>query len=182
MVSSQSDTPPRPLLIAALVVAIGAVVVVLVVAAVMQRPPEQTPVVVAAAPAPAAESPECIALGAALPERLGEFSRATLREPAPAGAAAWRAEGREEPIILRCGLDRPLEFVVGAPIQVVDSVEWFRVADEAGAGRSTWFAVDRPVYVALTLPAGSGPAPIQALSQTISQTLASTPVQPAPVG
>jgi hypothetical protein len=54
------------------------------------------------------------------------------------------------------------------------------VADDADTGRSTWFAVDRPVYVALTLPAGSGPTPIQAISAAISTALPPTAVDPAP--
>ena len=91
-------------------------------------------------------------------------------------------------MILRCGLDRPDEFVVGSPIQVVDAVQWFRVG-EAGAGnesasdqgRSTWFAVDRPVYVALTLPQGSGPTPIQTISEVIAKSLPAKPIDPAPV-
>ena len=52
--------------------------------------------------------------------------------------------------------------MVGSPLQVVDDVPWFRVAERPA--RTTWFAVDRPVYVALTLPDGSGPTPIQLLS------------------
>jgi hypothetical protein len=183
--NDKSDGPPRPLLIAALIVAVGAVVVVLVVAVVRQGPSERTPIVIASASAPHAESQECNALIAALPEQLGEYSRAAVLEPAPAGTAAWRAEDRDEALILRCGLDRPLDFVVGAPIQVVDAVQWFRVADQADdaradEGRSTWFAVDRPVYVALTLPAGSGPTPIQAISEAIDKALPPAPVNPAP--
>ena len=175
-----SDGPPRYFLIAALVVAVGAVGVVLVLATVLQRPPAQTPVVIAFAPAPHAEGPECRALAAALPEQLGEYSRATVMEPAPAGTAAWQTEGQSEALILRCGLDRPLEFVVGAPVQMVDAVQWFKVADGAGEGRSTWFAVDRPVYVALTLPAGSGPTPIQVISTAIANALPASKVDPAP--
>ena len=63
--------------------------------------------------------------------------------------------------------------------QVVDTVQWYEVADQ---GRSTWFAVDRPVYVALTLPQGSGPTPIQDISQVIAKTLGAKPIDPAPVG
>lgn len=180
MNSASGDGPPRPVLVAALVVAIGAVGAVLVVATIVQRPPTRAPVVIASAPAPRADGPDCRALTAALPERLGEYARAPVMEPAPAGAAAWRAEGSAEPIILRCGVDRPLEFVVGAPLQVVDAVQWFRMADAADGGRATWFAVDRPVYVALTLPADSGATPIQAVSEALSQTLPPTPVDPAP--
>ena len=86
--------------------------------------------------------------------------------------------------MLRCGLDRPAEFVVGSPIQVVDRVQWFEVTagqQSAGdAGRSTWYTVDRPVYVALTLPSGSGPTPIQQLSELIDHTIAAVPINPGP--
>ena len=190
MNSQTGDGPPRSLLIAALVVAVGAVVAVLVVAAVLQRPAARAPIAITSVPAPRADSPECRALIEALPEQLGDYRRAAVLEPAPAGAAAWQTESGGEALILRCGLDRPAEFVVGSPIQVVDAVQWFRVG-EAGAGndrvgeagnggRSTWFAVDRPVYVALTLPSGSGSTPIQALSATITGSLRATAIDPAP--
>lgn len=188
MNSQPVDGPPRRVLIAALVVAVGAVVAVLVVVAAQQRSPEQAPVAVAGGPAPRANSPECGTLLAQLPEQLGDYHRAPLLEPAPAGAAAWQAEGGGEALILRCGLDRPAEFVMGTPIQMVDAVQWFRVGEAgvgpepAGDGRSTWFAVDRPVYVALTLPAGSGPTPIQSLSTTIAEVLPAVPPDPGPVG
>ncbi|BCO37015.1 hypothetical protein MHEC_34480 [Mycobacterium heckeshornense] len=85
--------------------------------------------------------------------------------------------------MLRCGLNRPPDFVVGSPIQVVDRVQWFQEMDtQAGgqAGRSTWYTVDRPVYVALTLPPGSGATPIQELSEVIDRTIAAVPIAPAP--
>lgn len=37
---------------------------------------------------------------------------------------------------------------------MVDDVQWFRLEDPS-LSRSTWISVDRPVYVALTLPDGS---------------------------
>lgn len=172
-----TDGPPRSLLIAAVAVAVAAAVTVLVVAALRQAPAQEEPVPIATVPAPEAQSPECTALMAALPQRLGDYRRAPAADPAPAGAAAWRAESQAEPIILRCGLDRPLDFVVGAPTQVVEPVAWFEVAD---AGRSTWFAVDRPVYIALTLPSGTGPTPIQDISETIAQAMPAKPIDPAP--
>lgn len=180
------DGPPRALIIAAIVVAAGAVVGILVFAALRQAPPDQRPVAIASVPAPKAGSAECRALLDALPQQLGDYRRAAAADPAPAGAAAWTADG--EPVILRCGLDRPAEFVIGAPIQVVDAVQWFRVG-EAGAGnepaadqgRSTWFAVDRPVYIALTLPQRSGPTPIQTVSEVIAKSLPAKPINPAPV-
>jgi hypothetical protein len=170
------DGPPRALLIAAVVVAAGAIVGILIVAALRQSKPEQQAVAIASVPAPNADSADCRALLGALPEQLGDFRRAPAADPAPAGAAAWKAGG--EPVVLRCGLDRPAEFVVGSPLQVVDAVQWFELADQ---GRSTWFAVDRPVYVALTLPDGSGPTPIQEISDAIAKSLPAKPIDPAPV-
>lgn len=181
--SQTGDGPPRAALIAALVIAVGSLIALLVVAAVVQRSPAKEPVVITEVPAPQADSPQCRALVEALPEELGDYRRAAVLEPAPAGTAAWQwEESGGEALILRCGLDRPAEFVVGAPLQVVDAVQWFRVQDPAAGDRSTWFAVDRPVYVALTLPPGSGSAPIQVLSRTIAEKLQERSVDPAPVG
>jgi Protein of unknown function (DUF3515) len=169
------DGPPRTLLIAAVVVAAGAIIGILAFVALRQSPPGQQTVAIASVPAPKGDSAECRALLDALPEQLGDYRRAPAAEPTPPGAAAWTADG--EPVILRCGLDRPAEFVVGSPIQVVDAVQWFELADQ---GRSTWFAVDRPVYVALTLPQGSGPTPIQEISDVIAKSLPAKPIDPAP--
>lgn len=167
------DGPPRALLIAAVAVAVLGVVAVLAVAASRRVP--RAPVVIAAVPAPQAEATECRSLLAALPDRLGDYRRAGTAQPTPAGAAAWR--NGDEPVILRCGLDRAREFVVGAPIQMVNQVQWFRLQDNESR-RSTWLCVDRPVYVALTLPDGSGPSPIQTMSDVIERTMPATPIRP----
>lgn len=185
---TRDDGPPRAMLITAIVVAVAALVVILAVAVARQSRPEDRPVAIAPVPAPQADSEECRSLVDALPEDLGGLRRAPAAEPSPAGTAAWRAAPDREVVILRCGLDRPAEFVVGSPLQMVDDVQWFRLT-EAGAvedpggddGRTTWFAVDRPVYVALTLPPGTGPTPIQVLSQTIAKALPAKRIDPAPV-
>ena len=176
-IDSSADGPPRSVLIAAIAIAVAAVIAVLVIAAVRQLPEQLQPVPIVSVPAPRADSPECRALMDALPEQLGEYRRAEAAEPGPAGAAAWQDQPDADPVILRCGLARPAEFVVGAPIQVVEPVQWFKLTD---AGRSTWFAVDRPVYIALTLPSASGPTPIQEISEAISQTMPARPIDPAP--
>jgi len=175
-VESDTDGPARALVFAALALAVLGLGAVLTLAA--TRRPAVPPVAIAAVPAPAAEAPQCQALLAALPDSLGDRRRAETAQPTPAGTAAWRGDG--EPVILRCGLDRPAEFVVGAPIQMVDDVSWFRL-DDADTRRSTWVSVDRPVYIALTLPADSGPAPIQAMSETIARTMGAVPVRPGPL-
>ena len=168
------DGPPRAVLIAAVVIAVAAAVAVLVIA---QRRSATPPVSLPAVAAPQAADPGCTSLLAALPDRLGEYRRTGIAFPAPPGTAAWRSGPRTEPVVLRCGLERPDDFVVGTPLQVVDDVSWFRVAE---ADRATWFAVDRPVYVALTLPPDSGPTPIQDLSRAIASVLTATPIDPGP--
>lgn len=170
-----SDGPPRGVLIAALVLAVGALGVVLAIAA--TRHSRLAPVAIPAAPAPQAQDPACRALLQALPPRLGDYRRVPTVPPAPDGAAAWRSGPDSAPVVLRCGLDRPANFVVGSPIEGVDRVQWFEVRrDDA----STWYAVDRPVYVGLTLPPGSGPTPIQQVSELIDQTMPAVPIRPAP--
>lgn len=173
----EADAPPRALLIAAIVVAAVAVVSILAIAAVRQDDASQQPVAIATVPAPQAEDAGCAALLDALPDQLGDFERAPTVDPTPPGTAAWRRDGDAEPIILRCGLDRPVDFVVGTPLQVVDTVQWFRVAE---ADRTTWFAVDRSLYVALTLPPESGPTPIQQISEVIAEVLPVNEIDPAP--
>ena len=174
--------PPRVLMIAAAALAVVVVGVVLAIAATRETPAQ--PVAIPDVPAPQAADPACQALTGALPQRLGDYQRAPVAQPAPPAASAWRAGPDSEPVILRCGLERPDDFVVGVPIQVVDRVQWFHVAAQqqsAGdAGRTTWYTVDRPVYVALTLPSGSGPTPIQQLSEVIDRTIAATRIDPAP--
>ncbi|OBI44538.1 DUF3515 domain-containing protein [Mycobacterium colombiense] len=183
--AAESDVdagPPRALIIAAIALAVVTIGVILGIAATREAPPRS--VAVPAVPAPQADGSACRALMGALPQRLGDYQRAPLEQPAPRGAAAWRSGPDSDPVVLRCGLDRPAEFVLGSPIQVVDRVQWFQVRAEqqsAGdAGRSTWYAVDRGTYVALTLPTGSGPTPIQRLSEVIDHCLPATPIDPGP--
>jgi hypothetical protein len=171
--SDNNDGPPGAVLIAALVLAVGAIGVILAIAATRHPPPK--PLVIATVPAPHAQDRPCQALLAALPQRLGDYQRASIAAPAPAGTAGWRAGSDSEPVVLRCGLDRPTDFVVGSPIQLVDRVQWFEVHQD---DRSTWYTVDRPVYLALTLPPGSGPTPIQQLSELIDHTMPAVPIRP----
>lgn len=172
--------PPRAVMIAALVLAVATIGAILVLAA--TRRTSQEPIALPTVAAPQAASPPCQALLAALPQQLGDFQRAELAQPAPQAAGAWRTRTATDPVVMRCGLERPADFVVGSPIQVVDKVQWFQVNEEGSAeeGRSTWYTVDRPVYVALTLPANSGPVPIQDISRIIDRTIAAVPIDPAP--
>jgi hypothetical protein len=173
----ESDGPPRAVMIAAVAVAVAAVIGILAVAAFHQTTPEQRPVAIVSIPAAQADGDACRALLDALPDRLDDYGRAAVAQPAPAGAAAWRPDAGGDPVILRCGLDRPTDFVAGTPVQMVDDVAWFHIAD---TGRTTWIAVDRPVYVALTLPDGSGPTPIQLISGAVAKAMPAVAVNPGP--
>ncbi|WP_280398303.1 DUF3515 domain-containing protein [Nocardia carnea] len=171
--------PYSPALIATAVALPVALLVGVVVAAVivLRGPAEPEPLALGPVPAPAADGPACSALLPALPAELGDFSRATLVEPAPPATAAWQRSGGGDPIILRCGLDRPLEFHRASPLQLVNGVQWFEVRDDTAA-TATWFAVDRETYIALTVPDGSGPTPLQVVSDTITAHLPAQPIDP----
>lgn len=56
-------------------------------------------------------------------------------------------------------------------------MQWFEVRE---GDRATWYVVDRKVYLALTLPPGSGPTPIQEVSDLIADTVAAVPIRPGP--
>lgn len=166
------STPYSPALIAtAVALPIVLIVGVLVAAFIALRAPvEREPLALGPVPAPAADGPACQALLPALPVDLGEYTKSTLVEPAPPATRAWQHPDGGEPIVLRCGLDRPLEFNRASPLTVVDGVKWFQVRDEVGKV-GTWFAVDRETYIALTVPDGSGAGSIQTVSEVITANL-----------
>ncbi|OKI30511.1 hypothetical protein A6A25_28135 [Saccharothrix sp. CB00851] len=134
------------------------------------------PVALVPLPAPEAESDECKALLGALPAELVSngvpFPRRELASPAPAGASAW-GDARHEPVVLRCGLDRPRDLTPTSRLRVISDVQWLEVAE---GGAATWYVVDRPVYVALTVPSDAGTGPLQDVSAAIRDTLAKGPV------
>lgn len=133
------------------------------------------PVLLVPVAAPKAGSADCAALLRALPATLANGSaplRArNLAKPVPAGTAAWGSGDR--PTVLRCGIERPPELKPTSELLAVDGVQWLRVSAD---GLTTWYAVDRPVVVALTLPGNVGTGPIQDVSDAISSTLHQVPV------
>jgi hypothetical protein len=129
------------------------------------------PVALVPVPAPQAGSPDCTTLVSKLPAALQSgsttLSKAELATPAPPATAAW-TDQRTDPVILRCGLDRPAEITPTTQTRAVDGVQWLPVD---GAGATTWFTVDRTVYVALTVPATAGTGPLQDISTVVGKTL-----------
>jgi hypothetical protein len=174
-----TDGPPRGLLIAAIGVAVSAVLAVLVIAWLESRPAPPEQLVIPAVPVPDGNTAECAAVMAALPQRLGDYERAQPADPAPPATAAWRKGDGDQPILLRCGVGQPADFVVGVDLRVISDVQWFPVSQN-DTGRSTWFVVDRPIYIALTLPKGTGAAPVQVMSELVAAKLPAVPIRPGP--
>ncbi|MBB5911667.1 hypothetical protein BJY24_000534 [Nocardia transvalensis] len=181
---SDSDAPRfSPALIAtAVALPVALIVLVLVIAVLARQNPAREPLALGSIPAPGATGQGCAALMPALPETLGDYTKAELVQPAPPATTAWQLPDGGEPIVLRCGLDRPLEFDKASALQVVNSVNWFEVRDQAsGATSGTWFAVDRGTYIAVTMPNSAGPTPLQDISDTITKVLPAQPLDPGPI-
>lgn len=186
---TRADTsPPIPTVVVAAAILIPLVmlaVVLVLVRGVSEDAAESAasePVTAVTIPAPGAETRECLELVDALPDALGDADRVALTEPAPPGAAGYRMPDAE-PVVVRCGLPAPPTFTVGATLQEVNGVQWFNEADpDPAVTSSTWVAVDRPQYVAVTLPQASGTGPIQDLSDALTTTLEAVEPRPAPIG
>jgi hypothetical protein len=134
------------------------------------RPPRPTgPLALVSVDAPDAGTPTCTnlvnALPAKLPSKGTELTRLPLAEPAPQAAAAWAGD-RGEPVIMRCGLGKPAELQPTSSLRLISEVNWLPVE---GAGASTWYTVDRPVYIALTIPDDAGTGVVQEMSETIAK-------------
>ncbi|MFB9908024.1 DUF3515 domain-containing protein [Allokutzneria oryzae] len=121
--------------------------------------------------APGSASPECRAVLDGLPAELTsnseKLARRQIAEPAPAATVAWGSP-KVDPVVLRCGLDRPNELTRTSPLLIVGGVTWLEIAEP---GVSTWVAVDRPVYVVLTIPQDAGTGPLQEVSATVARAL-----------
>jgi hypothetical protein len=122
--------------------------------------------------APDATSPSCTRLIAALPAELaaspGPLPRVPLAAPAPDGTVAWAGTERRQPVVLRCGLPRPAELTPTSSLVVIDGVSWLPLSEP---DRDTFIAVDRPVYLALTVPHDVGTGPVQSVSDAVRTAL-----------
>lgn len=142
-------------------------------------PLDTGPVRIAQVDAPQASSAECGRLVTALPSTLvdgtANLARRAVAPPAPPATTVWGVGN--SPVVLRCGLPRPDQLTSTATLLEISGVQWLRVT---GDGKSTWYVVDRPVYVALTLLDSSGSGPLQDVSAAVGRIL--PPVQVNPVG
>lgn len=172
----ESGAPPRKPAIVAVALAVAFAVAVAVIGLTSggsaEEPAPEGSLALVPVPAPEAGSEACRTLLAASPQELpsgGEMlTRRELAEPAPHATAAWGGHGAADPVVLRCGLDRPPELTPTSQLRVVNGVQWLPVP---GPGKATWYTVDRGAYVALTVPDPAGTGPLQQLSRTIGETL-----------
>ncbi len=106
----------------------------------------------------------CPALLGALPlELAGEPSR-RVDSDSPF-AYAWG----DPPVVLRCGVERPASYVVGASAIQINDVQWFVDTDDPET--TVWTTIDRTVYVEVRVPASSDSASVTALTGPVSTTL-----------
>jgi hypothetical protein len=167
-----------PLLLAVTVAAIAVVARVQGVGA--PPPPDTGPLAVAPVDSPDATGPECQGLLAALPAELdGPDGPLPPRPIAEAeqlpGVRAWAAAPR--PVVLRCGLPRPVELTPTSALLEVNGVRWLQLDDGLPEPvQVSYIAVDRPVYVALTTPVDAGSGPLQQVSDVVRTTLPATAV------
>jgi hypothetical protein len=141
-------------------------------------PPADTgPLALAPVDAPDATGPDCTALLQALPATLdGPLPARPLADPVQPGVRAWAASPR--PVVLRCGLPRPVELVPTSALLEVNGVRWLKLDDGVpDPVVITYVAVDRAVYAVVTVPTSTGSGPLQQLSDVIRETLPATTVQ-----
>ncbi|HWN34218.1 MAG TPA: DUF3515 domain-containing protein [Pseudonocardia sp.] len=150
--------------------------------------PDNRPLALPPVEAPDAAGPDCTRLLAALPATLtaspAPLPRLALLAPAPAGVAAWAGtapattassasgsvsgSASGDPVVLRCGLPKPPELTNSSALIVIDGVSWLNLSQP---DRDTFIAVDRPVYLAVTVPRGLGTGPVQTLSDIVRTAL-----------
>jgi uncharacterized protein DUF3515 len=167
-----------PLLLA---VAVAAIAITARVHGIGEPPPPDTgPLAVAPVDAPDATGPDCAALLAALPVDLAGSGGPLLHRPIAQaeqlpGVRAWAAAPR--PVVLRCGLPRPVELTPTSALLEINGVRWLQLDDGLpDPVQVSYIAVDRPVYVALTTPVDAGSGPLQEVSDVVRATLPATEV------
>jgi uncharacterized protein DUF3515 len=132
--------------------------------------PRTGPVALVPVDAPDAGSSACGKLIAALPASLtsgsARLGRLSLAAPAPPATAAWG--DADDPVVLRCGLARPPELTETSGLREISGVKWLALT---GDSRSTWYVVDRTIFLALTVPGTAGTGPLQEISETVGKAL-----------
>jgi hypothetical protein len=146
-----------------------------------QPPPASTPAPAATAPSSlpplavpvppveGAAAAACRALAGRLPATVWQLSARPVR-PAAVGTRAWG----EPAVVLRCGVPRPAGYSLTAKnLFGINGVTWYvrQLGD-----RAVFTAVDRSVYVEVSVPLRYAGAPVTALSTVVGQALPPVPL------
>ncbi|WP_029432881.1 DUF3515 domain-containing protein [Blastococcus sp. URHD0036] len=130
------------------------------------------PVLEVPVPAPTPETDAaCPRFMTDLPVELAGQRSRPVRSDTPY-AYAWG----EPAIVLRCGVERPAAFVLDSQVFDINGVTWF--VDDSDPDHVLYTAVDRPVYVELSVPPTVNSGPVATLSPLISATMARQEPQP----
>lgn len=105
-----------------------------------------------------------------LPAELGDFNDKTIDDT----TVRWR-KADSDPIVLRCGVQRPADFAPTSSLQVINPIQWFLTDTVDGVGQA-YVSVDHRPYIAVWLPTGAGNAPITDISALIAENLTPSPL------
>lgn len=108
------------------------------------------PVAVTPLQSPDADSQECKDFIASVPQKFMGLKRAEVAAPVPPGIAAW-AKSSNENVVVRCGVDMPLQYTAFSETVDVDGQNWLQVKDMTpGSELTTWYATGFSPAVAVT--------------------------------
>lgn len=117
----------------------------------------------------------CSPLLDGLPETLAE--EWTLAE-VDGDTAAWVNYGNE-PIVIRCGVAPPPNYVAGERLTQIDDIPWFE--DEQlvnGSTASNWYALGRATDIAVSVPQAASSVVLPELGRVISENTPEQAEQP----
>ncbi|WP_295645979.1 DUF3515 domain-containing protein [uncultured Corynebacterium sp.] len=100
--------------------------------------------------APQADTPQCRDIAAGLPEKTSGFRKVDVRDPAPAGAAAYRDEQGIE-LTIRCGVNAPDQFTQASITEDHAGTQWLPITDATpGSNLRTYYTVGAGPVLAIT--------------------------------
>lgn len=132
------------------------------------QPATPGPVDLVAPPKTAAADQYCPDFVAALPITLDGLHSRPAHSTSP-----WVGAWGDPAVTFRCGVPKPAGLTPTSALQVVNGVQWLY----RKSGDSVVFtAVDRPVYVELTVPTRYAGAPLSGVTTAVAQSLPARPL------
>ena len=130
-----------------------------------------TPVPVDSYAAASTVSNECSKFLTSLPNTFDGFDAKQIS----GDKATWADTDDGDPIIVRCGVNRPRDFTPSSRLQAVNGVQWFITDTIEGRGQA-YVCVDHRPYVAVWVPVKAGNASITETSAAIGRALTAGPL------